>query len=167
MLPRGCCLPMRRPGRCSALGAGLGIPDAKCNNWGARAHQGKIGFSLPRRRLPLHFEMRRRLRGKEKSSRLKALGCCASRSKLRLVLKGGYLHSTDSSDVIQGLIASCTPKAHAPNGPGGEISIYRGSHNSLLRVTVTPLRSKRTVAELPWLGLSIPVAIITVSSGEK
>ena len=86
-----------------------------------------------------------------------------------LVLKGGYLHSTDSSDVVQGLIASCAPKAHAPNGPGGEISIYRGSHNSPLRVTVTPLRSKGAVAELPWLGLSIPVAIITVadSAGEK
>ena len=47
--------------------------------WGARAHQGKIGFSFPFRRLPLHFEMRRRLRGKEKSSRLKVLGCCTSR----------------------------------------------------------------------------------------
>src|ERR1700732_5332069 len=33
--------------------------------WDARAHQGKIGFSFPLRRLPLHFEMRRRLRGNE------------------------------------------------------------------------------------------------------
>jgi len=27
---------------------------------------------------------------------------------------------------------------------------------------VTPLRSKGTVAELPWLGWGIPVAIVTV-----
>ncbi len=48
-------------------------------------HLGALGLtkedriSFPFRRLPLHFEMRRRLRGKEKSSRLKVLGCCTSR----------------------------------------------------------------------------------------
>ena len=80
-----------------------------------------------------------------------------------LTVKGGCLHSTDSADAVQGLIASCAPKAPAPNCPGGEISIHRGSDRSPLRVTVTPLRSKGTVAELPWLGLSIPVAIVTVA----
>ena len=74
-----------------------------------------------------------------------------------LVLKGGCLHSTDSSDVVQGLIASCAPKAHAPNGPGGEISVRRGGPGrSPLRVTVTPLRSRGNVAELPWLGWIFP-----------
>jgi len=79
-----------------------------------------------------------------------------------LVLRGGCLHSADGSVALQALIASCTPKGHAPNGPGGEISVHRGLSHSPLRVTVTPLRSKGTVAELPWLGLSIPVAIVTV-----
>jgi len=79
-----------------------------------------------------------------------------------LTVKAGYLHGTDHSDTIQGLIASCTPKAPAPNGPGGEISIHRDLGRSPLRVTVTPLRSKGTVAELPWLGWGIPVAIVTV-----
>ena len=79
-----------------------------------------------------------------------------------LTLKAGCLHSTGDSDTIQGFIASCSRKIHAPNGPGGEISIHRGSGRSPLRVTVTPLRSKGTVAELPWLGLGIPVAIVTV-----
>jgi hypothetical protein len=78
-----------------------------------------------------------------------------------LTLKAGCLHSTDSADAVQGLIATCTRKAYAPNGPGGEISIHRGLHNSSLRVTVTPLRSNGNVAELPWLGLDIPVAIVT------
>jgi hypothetical protein len=86
-----------------------------------------------------------------------------------LTLKAGCLHDTEGSDAVQRLIASCTPKAHAPNGPGGEISIRRGSGRSTLRVTVTPLRSKGNVAELPWLGLDIPVAIVTVadSASEK
>jgi hypothetical protein len=84
-------------------------------------------------------------------------------SGVGLTLKAGCLHSSDDSDTIQGLIASCAPKAHAPNAPGGEISIHRGSGRSPLRVTVTPLRSKGTVAELPWLGLGIPVAIVTVA----
>ena len=76
-----------------------------------------------------------------------------------LTLKAGCLHSTGDSDTIQGLIASCSRKVHAPNGPGGEISIDRGSGRSRLRVTVTPLRSNGTVAELPWIDLDIPVAI--------
>lgn len=80
-----------------------------------------------------------------------------------LTLKAGCLHSTDSADAVQGLIATCTPKAHALSGFGGEISIHRGPRRPPLRVTVTPLRSKGTVAELPWLGLSIPVAIVTVA----
>jgi nitrogen-specific signal transduction histidine kinase len=80
-----------------------------------------------------------------------------------LTLKAGCLHSTDSADAVQGLIATCTPKAHTLSGFGGEISIHRGPRHSPLRVTVTPLRSKGTVAELPWLGLTIPVAIVTVA----
>jgi hypothetical protein len=79
-----------------------------------------------------------------------------------LALKGGCLHSAGSSDIVQGLIASCVPNAYPPNGPGGEILIPR-PRRSPLRVTVTPLRSKGTVAELPWLGLNIPVAIVTVA----
>jgi hypothetical protein len=80
-----------------------------------------------------------------------------------LTLKAGCLHSTDSADAVQGLIATCMPKAHALSGFGGEISMHRGPRRPPLRVTVTPLRSKGTVAELPWLGLSIPVAIVTVA----
>ncbi len=84
-----------------------------------------------------------------------------------LACKGGCLHSTDGAVALQGLIASCTPRAPARNGPGGETSIHRGSGRSPLRVTVTPLRSKGTVAELPWLGQGIPVAIVTVADAAR
>ncbi len=78
-----------------------------------------------------------------------------------LTVKAGCLHSTDGLDAIQGLIASCAPKVLTPHAPGGEMSICLGPRQSL-RVMVTPLRSKSTVAELPWLGLLIPAAIVTV-----
>jgi hypothetical protein len=81
-----------------------------------------------------------------------------------LSLKAGCLRGTEGSDaLLQGLIASCKRKAYTRNGPGGGISVHAGPRRSL-RVTVTPLRVKGTVAELPWLGLQIPVAIVTVST---
>jgi hypothetical protein len=78
-----------------------------------------------------------------------------------LSVKDGCLHSSDSQDAIQGLIASCGQKILTRHAPGGEMSICLGPRQSL-RVTVAPLRSKGTVAELPWLGLLIPAAIVTV-----
>ena len=42
-----------------------------------------------------------------------------------LNIKAGCLHSTGDLDIVQGLIASCTRKARAPHGPGGEMSIQR------------------------------------------
>ncbi|MCL2453164.1 MAG: hypothetical protein FWD08_05915, partial [Alphaproteobacteria bacterium] len=48
-------------------------------------------------------------------------------------------------------------------GPGGEIWVQCGWGHSPLRVTVTPLRSKGTVTEFPWLSLGIPVAIVIVA----
>ncbi len=81
-----------------------------------------------------------------------------------LTLKGGCLCSTDGSDArLQGLIVSCKRDAKTRNDPGGEISIRAGPRRSL-RVTVTPLRAKGAVAELPWLGVLIPMAIVTVSA---
>ncbi|MDQ6703300.1 MAG: PAS domain-containing protein [Pseudomonadota bacterium] len=80
-----------------------------------------------------------------------------------LALEAGCLRSTDGSDALQRFIASCKRKAHTRNDPGGEISIRRGPRRSL-RVTVTPLRARGSVAELPWLGLQLPVAIVTVST---
>jgi hypothetical protein len=79
-----------------------------------------------------------------------------------LIVKAGCLHSTDGSNLVQGLIASCARKVCVPNGLGGEMTIERGPCRSPLRVTVTPLRAKGTVAEIPWLGLDIPVALVTV-----
>jgi hypothetical protein len=80
-----------------------------------------------------------------------------------LKMSGGCLHGIDGSAILKGLIASCMPKARAPNGPGGQIRVCDGQRRAPLSVTVTPLRTKGTVVELPWLGLDIPVALVTVS----
>jgi hypothetical protein len=82
-------------------------------------------------------------------------------SRSGLALEAGCLRSTDGSRALQRLIASCDGKAFLPTGPGGEISIRRGSRRSL-RLTVTPLRARGGVPELPWLGLQVPVAMVTV-----
>lgn len=84
-----------------------------------------------------------------------------------LTVKTGCLHSTDESEAIQGLIASCSHKAFTPQGPGGKFSIQRGPRRSPLRVMVTPLRAKGAVAELPWLGFNLPVAIVTVADSAR
>jgi hypothetical protein len=84
-----------------------------------------------------------------------------------LAFKDGCLRSTDGSGALQRLIASCTPNVAAPNGPGGEISICHESAPSPLRVRVTPLRSRGTVAQLPWLGPAIPVAIVTAGRSSR
>jgi len=79
-----------------------------------------------------------------------------------LVVKGGCVSYSDGSDTIQGLIASCAKMPLSGRGPGGATSLCLGPTQSY-RVTVTPLRARGTVAELPWLGLLIPAAIVTLS----
>jgi hypothetical protein len=83
-------------------------------------------------------------------------------SGIGLALEAGCLRSTDGSDALQRSIATCARKIHSLNGPGGETMIRRSQRQSL-RVTVTPLRANGAVAELPWLGLQLPVAMVTVS----
>ncbi len=80
-----------------------------------------------------------------------------------LTVKDGYLFSTDSAASLHQLIASCRAcHLHAPSGYGGAIALRRSMRRPL-RVTVTPLRARGSVAELPWLGLRVPVAMITIS----
>lgn len=89
----------------------------------------------------------------------RALLCSGSGLRLHT----GYLETADDSDALQRLIASCDWKLCAPHGPGGEIMVRRGKRQPL-RVTVTPLRARGNVPELPWLGLQLPVAIVTISN---
>jgi hypothetical protein len=80
-----------------------------------------------------------------------------------LTLQAGHLQTTDGSNELQGLITTCAAKTQVPNDVGGEIVICR-DQRCALRVRVTPLRANGTIAELPWLGLQLPVAILTISN---
>jgi hypothetical protein len=80
-----------------------------------------------------------------------------------LTLHAGRLESTAGSDTLQGLIASCACQFRPPGDRGGETLLRLGQRRSL-PVTVTPLRARGSVAELPWLGLQLPVAMVTVGT---
>jgi hypothetical protein len=80
-----------------------------------------------------------------------------------LIVQAGCLRSSDGSDALPRLIASCGRKVYSPLGPGGEIVVRRNKRRPL-HVMVTPLRARGTVADLPWLGLRLPVAMVTVSN---
>jgi hypothetical protein len=86
-----------------------------------------------------------------------------------LTISSGCLRGIDGSAALQGLIASCAPRALAPNGPGGQMWLRHGRNSSPWRVTVTPMRTQGSVAEFPWLDLEIPVALVIVAdpAGEK
>ncbi len=66
------------------------------------------------------------------------------------------------SEILQKLIASCAQTCLSLGGPGGEFKIPREHSRSPLHVTVTPLRSKTQLADVPWIGVEVPVAIVTV-----
>jgi DNA-binding CsgD family transcriptional regulator len=84
-----------------------------------------------------------------------------------LILKGGCLATTDGTDALQRLIASCAHRIGPLRGPlGGELEVQRGPHRAGLRLVVTPLRSRNQAAEIPWLGLRAPVAIVTMADPE-
>jgi DNA-binding CsgD family transcriptional regulator len=79
-----------------------------------------------------------------------------------LFLENGRLAATGGPDVLRKLIATCARGVRGVDGPGGEFKIPRESPRSLLHVTVTPLRSKAQLADIPWIGAGAPVAIVTV-----
>jgi DNA-binding CsgD family transcriptional regulator len=84
-----------------------------------------------------------------------------------LVLKGGCLATTDGADTLQRLIASCARAVGRLQGPlGGELEVRRGPRRPALGLVVTPLRTKNPDAGIPWLGLRVPVAIVTMADPE-
>jgi hypothetical protein len=91
-----------------------------------------------------------------------AMACRLLDADCGLAVKGGCLLNSDGSDTIQGLIASCAKMPLTPPGPGGTVMTCLGPSQAL-RVTVAPVRAHGTVAELPWLGLLMPAAIVTLS----
>lgn len=80
-----------------------------------------------------------------------------------IILRHGRLSSMCGSDVLQTLIMSCVQGSLSGKGPGGEFNVERAFPHSPLQMTVAPLRSNSRLADVPWLGLTAPVAVVVVN----
>jgi len=83
-----------------------------------------------------------------------------------LGLEGARLSLPGGGDLLHSLVAACAGHAEAAHGPGGILHARRGDGRPPLQLLVAPLRMHGAVAEIPWLGLRRPVAIITISDAE-
>jgi DNA-binding CsgD family transcriptional regulator len=84
-----------------------------------------------------------------------------------IFLENGRLAAAGRPDALQKLIASCKRTFPSFGGPGGEIRIPREWPQSPIHIVVTPLRSKTPLADVPWIGVGTPVAIITISDPDS
>jgi DNA-binding CsgD family transcriptional regulator len=75
----------------------------------------------------------------------------------------GRLSTAADSDRLEALVASCAEGARTPHGPGGSLMIQRGGIRSPLHILVAPLRMAGTMADVSWLGLRRPAAILTIT----
>jgi DNA-binding CsgD family transcriptional regulator len=88
-------------------------------------------------------------------------------SEKNIALKGGRLETTDDSGALQQLIASCGFSIGALCGPlGGRVEVPRGPRRAPLTLVITPFRTLNFGAEIPWLGLRLPAALVTITDPE-
>ena len=84
-----------------------------------------------------------------------------------IFLCDGCLAVAGSPDALQKLVASCAQRSVGIGGPGGELEVPRDLPRSPLHVTVAPLRSDTRLPDVPWIGISSPVAIVTVTDRDR
>ena len=70
-------------------------------------------------------------------------------------------------DALQKLVASCARRSVGIGGPGGELKVPRELPRPPLQVTIAPLRSAMRLADVPWIGVGTPVAIVVVTDPES
>jgi len=88
-------------------------------------------------------------------------------AKDAVYLCDGRLTLSGAPDALQKLVSSCARGDLTGYGPGGELEVARISPRSPLHVTVTPLRSKVPLTDLPWIGVGTPVAIVTMTDPDS
>jgi DNA-binding CsgD family transcriptional regulator len=64
---------------------------------------------------------------------------------------------------LQELVSSYARRFGSPGSPGHELRVPRMPPNAPLHVTVTPLGLATRLTAVPWLGVGVPVAFVTVS----
>ena len=79
-----------------------------------------------------------------------------------LAVRDGCLVAGREKDRLAALIASCGQKILTPSGMGGALQIWRGADRACLDVLVIPLKINEKQADVAWLGLLRPIAMVTV-----
>jgi DNA-binding CsgD family transcriptional regulator len=82
-------------------------------------------------------------------------------------LDKGRLAATHRSDVLQMAIASCAQTSPYFSGMGGEFEIPQETPRAPIYVTVTPLRSKVRLTDVPWTSHGAPVAIVIARDPDR
>jgi DNA-binding CsgD family transcriptional regulator len=84
-----------------------------------------------------------------------------------LAIRDGCLEAV-SGGALADMIAGCVARpGHGSFTPrGGELEVKRGLGRAPLRVTVAAIPAERRIAEVPWLGLRAPVAIVAITDPE-
>jgi DNA-binding CsgD family transcriptional regulator/PAS domain-containing protein len=85
-----------------------------------------------------------------------------------VIYRSGYLAAADGTDGLRRLVATCARAIGPLRGPlGGELQVRRSAPRCPLRLSIAPLRPKDPAADIPWLGLRAPVAIVTIEDAES
>jgi len=84
-----------------------------------------------------------------------------------IVLRHGRLSTINGSDDLQELVAACAQPFDALGRPGCELRVPRTPPSSPLHVTVTPLGVATRLTAIPWLGVGVPVALVTVNAPDS
>ncbi|HTV33904.1 MAG TPA: helix-turn-helix transcriptional regulator [Methylocella sp.] len=82
-------------------------------------------------------------------------------------LSNGRFSTINGSDDLQELIAACAQPSGALGRPGCELRVLRTPPSSPLHVTVTPLGVSTRLTAIPWLGVGVPVALVTVNAPDS
>ena len=83
-----------------------------------------------------------------------------------IYLENGRLVAAGFADALQRAIASCTCKAPSLLDPAADFTIPQKTPGPPILVSVTPLRSKTRLADVPWTSHGVPVALVTAQDPE-
>jgi DNA-binding CsgD family transcriptional regulator len=83
-----------------------------------------------------------------------------------LTLRNGRLAAANGPDELRDLFLACAKCSGALNSPGIALSVARLPPRPPLHVTVTPLWAPTRLSSIPWLGVGVPVAIVTIGAPE-
>jgi DNA-binding CsgD family transcriptional regulator len=83
-----------------------------------------------------------------------------------LTVRNGRLSAVDRSEDLRELVLACGRCSGADSSPGWAVSVRRPPPRPALHVTVTPLGMPTRLTPVPWFGVGVPVALVTLGAPE-